>query len=345
MEINCFSIQKTDPILVLPMKDHKFTFSIIDDTDDSTLENTKPIYDFLFEKGIKITKTVWVYPPRDEPSSGDSLQRPEYLEFIRDIKSKGFEIGLHNVGSGNYTREEILRGLEEFKEKLGEYPKIHINHSYNPDSIYGGSKRFNWPFNWIVKKMYPQYAGVFQGEIENSKYFWGDKHKEIIQFNRNHEIRHLNTTRFDNYMPYIDPNRSEYSNYWFSATFAANQWVFNHLVTRKSIKKLEKQNGTCIIFTHLGYFMKDGKINPGFVERINMLSSNTNGNYIPVSNVLKNIADNRIQQGKTPYPVLPNLVKTRMEFQHLLTRIIFRKIIKLDDYAFKNLNAKMFTKK
>ncbi len=32
----------------------KFAFTIIDDTDDSFLENTKPIYDFLFENGIFI---------------------------------------------------------------------------------------------------------------------------------------------------------------------------------------------------------------------------------------------------------------------------------------------------
>ena len=86
----------------------KFWFSIVDDTDDATLENIKPVYDFLYSKGILITKTVWVYPPRDKPSSGDSLQRPEYLEFIRDLHRKGFEIALHNVGSGDYTREEIL---------------------------------------------------------------------------------------------------------------------------------------------------------------------------------------------------------------------------------------------
>ena len=41
----------------------KFRFSIIDDTDDATLENIKPVYDFLHKKKIYITKTVWVYPP------------------------------------------------------------------------------------------------------------------------------------------------------------------------------------------------------------------------------------------------------------------------------------------
>lgn len=43
----------------------KFASTIVDDTDNGTIENTKPIYDFLYEHGLIITKTVWVYPPRD----------------------------------------------------------------------------------------------------------------------------------------------------------------------------------------------------------------------------------------------------------------------------------------
>ena len=34
-----------------------FYFTIIDDTDDATLENIRPVYDFLTSKGIFITKT------------------------------------------------------------------------------------------------------------------------------------------------------------------------------------------------------------------------------------------------------------------------------------------------
>lgn len=320
----------------------KFLFSIVDDTDDSTLENTRPIYDFLYENGIYITKTVWVYPPRDNHSSGDSLQRPEYLEFIREIRDKGFEIGMHGVGSGVFKREEILEGLEEFREKLGEYPRIHVNHSYNPDSIYGGYKRFNWPFSWIVRSIYKQYAGVFQGEIEGSENFWGDKHKELIRFSRNHEFAGLNTSRYDKYMPYRDPRRTEYANYWYSATFAPNQWVFNHVLTPQAVKKLEQQRGACILFTHLGYYMKDGRIDPGFRERIKLLAGNPSGHYLPVSGLLDILAEERREKGQEPYPLLPLYAKFLMEIRHLFTRVKYRRFLKLDDYAFKELNKNMF---
>ena len=322
-----------------------FYFSIVDDTDDATLENIKPVYDFLYEKGIFITKTIWVYPPRDKPSSGDCLQRPEYVEFIKDLHSKGFEIALHNVGSGDYTREEILEGLEEYKNKLGFYPKIHINHSYNKDSIYGGTKRFNWPFNKIVNAMYPQYTGEFQGEIEGSAYFWGDVHKEMITYNRNHEFRNLNTLAVDPKTPYIDPKRSRFSNYWFSSSFAPNQLVFNHLVSRKNVDKLVSQEGTAIVFTHFGYFYKDGQLDQGFVEAIDYLTSQKDGNYMPVSQLLDLRAEERRRKGKTPYPTISWFYKFRLELIHLLTRVYYRKFNKIDDYAFKDLDKYMFVEK
>lgn len=324
------------------MKSNQFFFSIIDDTDDSTLENIRPIYEFLYEKGIFITKTVWIFPPKDLHSKGDSLQRSEYMEYIRELNKKGFEIAIHNIGSGPYLRNKIILGLEEFKSKLGFYPKIHINHAYNNDSIYGGHKRFNWPLNLIVKRFYPQYSGIFQGDDPRSEFFWGDMHKKIIKFNRNHEFSGINTLKYDKYMPYIDPKRNEYSNYWFSATFAPNPIIFKRIVNDKTIKKLEEENGICILFTHLGYFMNEGKIDPGFIEGIDCLSRNKNGKYLPVTDVLNFISAERFKRGKEKYPVLPRRVKFRMELQHLFTRYKYRKLVKIDDYTFKKLNKEMF---
>lgn len=36
----------------------QFAFSILDDTDDSTVENVKPVYDIFSSLGMKTTKTV-----------------------------------------------------------------------------------------------------------------------------------------------------------------------------------------------------------------------------------------------------------------------------------------------
>ncbi len=328
----CWSFIKLEKSFIdmkLP-NNKKFVFTIIDDTDDAFLENIKPIYDILYENNIITTKTVWVFPPRDrDESKGDCLQREEYLEFIKDLINKGYEIGLHNVGSGGYTREEIIRGLQEFKEKLGDYPNIHVNHSYNKDNIYSGSKRFSFPLNYVIKKLYSKYND-FEGDIPDSEYFWGDLHKKHIKYARNLEIDDLNTLKKLPYMPYRDKQYDKYSNYWFASTFAPNQWLFNKKVTKESIDRLEKENGICILYTHLGYYMQKGEIDRGFIDMINYIGAKKNGWFVPVSTLLDHLLKNK---NRDEY--ISVNVKKRMELHSFITRLKYRYIIKIDDYHFK----------
>lgn len=310
-----------------------FVFTIIDDTDDSFLENTKPIYDFLFENGLLITKTIWVYPPRDRESKGHSLQHHGYRDFLLDIKSKGYEIALHNIGSGTYSREEILEGLKEYKNIFGDYPKIQTNHSYNIDSIYGGYKRFSFLFSFLIKLLHPVYSQKYEGEIPKSPHYWGDFHKKLIKYNRNYETDQLNTIKSNPYMPYLDKNKAQYSNYWFSSTFAPNQWMFNKIVTPESIDKLEHEGGVCILNTHLGYYMKNGKIDQGFIDKIKYISKKNNGWFMPVSTVLDYLMEN-----KTRNIVIPKIKKFKLELLYLFIRFKYRTILKIDDYTFKKSN-------
>lgn len=310
-----------------------FAFTIIDDTDDAFLENISPIYDLLYKNGIISTKTVWVYPPRDqEESKGDCLQRGEYLEFIKSLSNKGYEIGLHNVGSGGYIREEIISGFKEFKEKLGFYPKLHVNHSYNKDNIYSGSKRFSFPLNYIVKKMYSKYDD-FTGDIPDSKYFWGDLHKKHIKYARNLEIDDINTIKKLPLMPYKDKQYDEYSNYWFGSTFAPNQQMFNHVVTKESIDRLEKENGLCILYTHFGYYMQRGIIDPGFIKMIEYIGNKKGGWFAPVGTILDFLLE-RKKRLNIPNQI-PLLMKKKLEFQSLITRLKYRFFLKIDDHHFK----------
>ena len=84
----------------------KAAFTIIDDTDDATLPCIDKVYQLLASSGLRTTKTVWVYPVRDRHLfSGDSLLCDSgYLSFVKSLSQNGFEIGLHNVGSGDFKR-------------------------------------------------------------------------------------------------------------------------------------------------------------------------------------------------------------------------------------------------
>ncbi len=310
----------------------QFAFTIIDDTDEAYLENIKPVYDILFENKLKTTKTVWVYPSRNiNVSRGDCLNRKEYLDFILDIYSKGYEIGLHNVGSGDFKRDEIIQGLNEFHIKLGFYPKLHTNHSYNKDNIYWGSKRFSFPLNYAVKKLYKDYDD-FSGEDPLSENFWGDYYKKHIQFTRSYELDNINTYRKLPNMPYREKRYEEYSNFWFGSTFAPNPWMFNKIVTEKNIDKLEKEGGICILYTHLGYYLQRGVIDPGFVRMIEYIGNKKNGLFVPVSNILDFLYQRKIERNKVEY--IPILLKKRIELHSLITRIKYRYFVKIDDYHF-----------
>ena len=107
-----------------------FAFSIFDDTDSSTVESIQPVYRLLRDLGFRTTKSVW--PLAAAPGArfgGSTLQDADYLKWIRQLHGVAFEIGLHNVRSGSAPREIIVRGLEEFCSRIGEYPRAHANHS------------------------------------------------------------------------------------------------------------------------------------------------------------------------------------------------------------------------
>ena len=62
----------------------RFAFTILDDTDGATLESVKPVYEFLADQGLRITKTVWVLPGTEqklEANRGESLADRDYRAF------------------------------------------------------------------------------------------------------------------------------------------------------------------------------------------------------------------------------------------------------------------------
>ena len=289
--------------------DKEFAFTIIDDTDAATVQNVKPIYDFLHKLNIKTTKTVWIYPPRDK-FRGESLQDSNYLKFVKELDKRGFEIQLHNVGSGSFDRDDILKGLEIFKDKLGRYPSMQINHAKNPDNLYWGNKRFSIFLNFIIK-LAKRKKREFYGDDIHSKYFWGDFAKKHIKYIRNRKFEDINTLKKDPKMPIREKNK-KYANYFFSSTDGHNITIFNKTVTKESIDRLKKEKGICIIYTHFasGFLEKDGTINKEFQENMEYLSKQ-NGWYVPAGELLDYLLS---KKEKDSYPTQWYLLKLDLQW-------------------------------
>ncbi|QSX09597.1 hypothetical protein J0B03_05940 [Alkalibacter rhizosphaerae] len=265
-----------------------FAFTIIDDTDAGTLENTKPVYDLLCKKDFRTTKTVWAYPGRDG-FEGASLNEKSYASFIVELHRKGFEIASHGPGSGDFTREEILRSFQIIENLVGEQPRIFINHAFNKENLYWGTKRFNSPVAeifWLMKRIQREKLVPSLGNDPESLYFWGDYAKEHVDYIRNHVFTGLDTMRQDPFFPYRERNKDLCSNYWFSSSDGYDRESFNRLLHPDKVDQLVRAHGCAIVYTHFGYgFVTENGLDPVFRERIEYLSS-LNGWFVPACRIL-----------------------------------------------------------
>src|SRR5438132_14426431 len=76
-----------------------FAFTVYDDTDEATLANTRPVYDFLAEQGVLTTKSVWpLRNANDDPAIvGLACEDPEYLQWTLSLQASGHAIVLNTV--------------------------------------------------------------------------------------------------------------------------------------------------------------------------------------------------------------------------------------------------------
>jgi hypothetical protein len=280
-----------------------FAFAIVDDTDGATVDNVAPVYDLLAAEGISATKTVWVEPARDG-WAGQSLADPEYLDFIRRLQAEGFEIALHGVGSGAFSRQEILDGLDRFRQLLDDDVRLHSNHSRSPHNVYWGHRRFVQP----IAALYRRFGNrtVFEGEDPASATFWGDRVQEI-DYVRNLVFNGIDTLRYDRHMPYREASKP-YSKYWFSSSDGETVADFNRLIAPDQVDKLERSGGACVVYTHFASgFVQDGRLDPEFTTRIRALSRR-NGWFVPASELLDHLrAQHRDSDRPIGYPALLTL--------------------------------------
>ncbi len=266
-----------------------FAFSIFDDTDNSTVANIRPVYSLLRDLGFRTTKSVWPLAPAPGARFGGStLQQREYLDYIQELQGDGYEIGLHNVRSGSAPREIVQRGLEEFRIRIGEYPRSHANHSDNCENIYWGSSRLSRASARLAYNLGTGYRlnGKFQGHVPDSAYFWGDLCKLRIRFVRNFVFDEINLERINPTLPYYDP-RKPFVNSWFSSCEGGDLSKFCRTLCESNQDRLVAECGVCIMYTHFASgFASGGILDPAFTRLMRRLSK-LNGWFVPVSELLE----------------------------------------------------------
>jgi len=267
----------------------RFAFSVLDDTDDSTLENVEPIYTLLRDYGFRTTKTAW---PLDCPEgsrnffAADTLQNKDYLRFVRELVEGGFELAFHGATMESSWRERTLEALEFLRNEFGHYPRIFCNHGQNRENLYWGHKRFRTPLLRALSRVLMREQGIsYEGDQEGSRFFWGDICRDVIHYVRNFTFERLNMLEVDPGMPYHVAS-TPYVRYWFSTTDAPDVNAFNRVVSRQRIDQLAADGGVCVVSTHFGKgFVRDGRVNPETKSLLRHLADK-GGWLVPVSEVL-----------------------------------------------------------
>lgn len=316
-----YFFKDNDRHFLSPYPDGKnFAFTIADDAHKQTVEKIRPIYEFLYELGLRTTIAVYIEKPsrtngipdvslhalgHDERTNfinndislrGDTLEQKDYLEYIKELHEKGFEIAIHTVSSGNDFREITIEGYEKYKKIFGEYPKMNIMHSNNLENVYWGAKVFNskiakWIIEDVIGIFYSKTRFPFEGEDPESPYFFGDILKEKTKYVRLWGTRDINTLRFNPSMPYHDPQKP-YVNYWYSFSEGHTARVFNRLLNDENIEKLYEERGASIVYTHFasGFISKSEKgeniINPVAETQLRKLAHQKDGWFVPASILL-----------------------------------------------------------
>lgn len=267
----------------------RFAFTIIDDTDRSTVARTRPVYDVLADHGLRTTKTVWPLKARGEVvTGGDSLEDPGYLSWVLELRDRGFEIGIHGAADESSPRERVELALDRFAEAFGAGPSVHINHVGQADGLYWGADRLDAPASWAYG-LYRRIQGGIQdhfGHVPGSPYFWGDLAQSRIRYVRNLVWHGIDTLAADPLMPYHDPGRP-WVKYWFSASYGSGR-QFQALLRQENLDRLAASGGACIVYTHLGSFDAD-EVFRDAIRRV----ARMDGWFVPVSTLLDHVGGQR----------------------------------------------------
>jgi hypothetical protein len=293
-----------------------FAFTIVDDTDGSTMENVPPVYALLADLGFRTTKSIWVLD--GDPRAGLSCEDARYRDWAVGLQEQGFEIALHNVSSVTSSRARTIEGLDRFHDIFGADPAVHVNHDRCGENIYWGSARVSGMNRRMYDALNRQAPAIpFEGHIESSPLFWGDVCRDRIKYVRNFVHAEINTGRYCPVMPYHDPRRPYVRN-WFASTEGPDARTFAGKLTDANLDRLAAQGGVCIMYTHLASgFAPGGKLDPRFVRVMRRVSA-LNGWFAPVSSIL-----DHIQAETGPYTITDQQ-RTRIERRWLAHKVRLR---------------------
>jgi hypothetical protein len=289
---------KNEPPKISWPEGKSFAFTVFDDPDGQTVDNGRPVYDFLTDCGLRTTKGLW--PTQGRQQRADTCDTPAYRNWAQDLRARGFEIGWHGAAPYTSLREETLIGLERFEEYFGCGPLSMSQHCYCRENLYWGDERLTGLYRLIYNMLTRwRYHNGFLGARPGDPLYWGDLCRRKIQYVRNFVFPDIDTLKACPLMPYHDPLRPDVAA-WFASAEGGVAASYNACISEAAQDRLEENGGACIMYTHFGRgFYENGALNQRFRE-LTVRLSKKNGFFVPVSTLLDCIAEQRGIPSITP---------------------------------------------
>jgi hypothetical protein len=273
---------------------HEAGIAITDDPDNGQFSGFKTIYDLLKRLRLPVTRAMWAFE-RSEPTGtpplpitffAPTLSDRQCLAYCKELQSCGFEICLHGASSGNNTRERTAAAIEFIHREIGPL-RTFICHSKNAENLYWDRKCAPSPFLTFLVGKYV--ANECFGEVEGSRYFWGDICRNTVSYIRLFRTRQTNTLAFNPSMPYHDFSKP-FVNFWFSAS----KGYLPRLCDPRRIDDLCAQRGAGIFYQYLHkYVDSNGAIDPRVQDTFERLAGDGRLLVMPVSGLLDRLRQAR----------------------------------------------------
>lgn len=270
----------------------RFAIALVDDTDHARVEESQVAYQVLRDHGVRSTRTVW--PLRCDPSapgaelysSTHTLEDPDLRTHCTELAADGFEIAMHTASGASNSRNRTLAAYELFEQTFGHPPVTNVMHSRNLENMYWGSDLVpRRPWQTLIRL-----AGStrFHGHDPGSEYFWGDICQEKTRYVRHLDSLGTNSLGLEPATPFHDPNMP-FVNWWFNSTYGAGTRFFE-IITPESIQHLRRERGASIVHCYLRHYARRSEAgiepHPRFIQAMEFLSSQPDGWYVPVAELL-----------------------------------------------------------
>lgn len=298
----------------------EFAFTILDDTDDTTVANGRPVYDLLCKLGLRTTKTVWAFdtPPENRGPyfAGETLSSAKYIAWVHELAENNFEIAFHNATMGSSLRQDTIRALDLINNEFGQQVRLHCNHGQNRENLHWGTDRYSSPVIRNILDLYYKLRSYpkYEGDKPESPYYWSDVADEQLSYIRAFTFRQLNCAKILPGRPFRDPAK-QHGPLFFNTADASDISVFNKFVNIASIDKLRAQKGWAIVSTHLGKgFYRKNRLDPEFKRSMEYLAT-LPGWFVPASQLLDFIS---AEEGSQE---ISTVKRVKMEFSHIIDRI------------------------